>query len=468
MNSKVIMNGQSSEDEPNKMSGNNFVISNDSVKVISETVGISNLDETGLSILSERTTFVLKLILGDSKQFMEKNNRLKLTSDDIDLAMRNRGIEPVFGFYTGEPIPFRMASGGSGREIFFDDEKEVDLNDIISAPPPKVPLECTIKPHWLAIEGIQPLIPENPAPITKKVSSEQGTLNIIGSQKAAESVLNKSKIKLNTVEKVRIKEVTTHELSIEQQLYLKEITEACVGSDENRRIEALNSLMTDTGLFQMLPRLCNFISEGVRINTVQNNLALLIYLMRMTKSLVDNQSLSLEKYLHELIPPIFSCIISRQLCIRPDSDNHWALRDFAARLICQVCKNFNTSTNQLQSRITKMLSTTLQNESAPLATHYGAIICLGELGQEVVKAFVLPHLVQISEKLASVLENSLGMLIISNIDRIAAEHIKTAVLKIVPPVLRQVKNSPDSVEEYKQDHGLYLGPLLHSAVLKLR
>lgn len=32
------------------------------------------------------------------------------------------------------------------------------------------------------------------------------------------------------------------------------------------------------------------------MNVVQNNLALLIYLMRMVKALLDNQSLYLEKY----------------------------------------------------------------------------------------------------------------------------------------------------------------------------
>lgn len=34
----------------------------------------------------------------------------------------------------------------------------------------------------------------------------------------------------------------------------------------------------------------------VKINVVQNNLALLIYLMRMVKSIMDNQTLYLEKY----------------------------------------------------------------------------------------------------------------------------------------------------------------------------
>lgn len=126
------------------------------------------------------------------------------------------------------------------------------------------------------------------------------------------------KQKLKNVETVQIKQLATHELSVEQQLYYKEITEACVGSDEARRAvsrycliftslntftrlqEALQSLSSDPGLHEMLPRMCTFIIEGVRVNVVQNNLALLIYLMRMVKALLDNQSLYLEKYVRQL------------------------------------------------------------------------------------------------------------------------------------------------------------------------
>lgn len=60
--------------------------------------------------------------------------------------------------------------------------------------------------------------------------------------------------------------------------------------------EALSSLATDPGLHQMLPRFIMFVAEGVKINVVQSNLALLIYLMRMVKSLLDNSTLYLEKY----------------------------------------------------------------------------------------------------------------------------------------------------------------------------
>ena len=60
--------------------------------------------------------------------------------------------------------------------------------------------------------------------------------------------------------------------------------------------EALQSLASDPGLHQMLPRFSAFISEGVKVNVVQHNLALLIYLMRMVKSIMDNSTLYLEKY----------------------------------------------------------------------------------------------------------------------------------------------------------------------------
>lgn len=41
-------------------------------------------------------------------------------------------------------------------------------------------------------------------------------------------------------------------------------------------------------------------SSKVRVNVVQNNLALLIYLMRMVKALMDNPTLYLEKYVSEV------------------------------------------------------------------------------------------------------------------------------------------------------------------------
>jgi len=56
--------------------------------------------------------------------------------------------------------------------------------------------------------------------------------------------------------------------------------------------------------------MCTFIAEGVKVNVVQNNLALLIYLMRMVKALLDNPALYLEKYVSPMIYTYYLLVIT--------------------------------------------------------------------------------------------------------------------------------------------------------------
>ncbi|KAH9634151.1 hypothetical protein HF086_001353 [Spodoptera exigua] len=415
-------------------------LSVDSMKTIAESIGIANLGDDAAKELADDVTYRLKLIVQDSMKFMHHSKRQKLSITDIDNALKIKNIECQYGFIQPDSLPFRFASGG-GRELHFVEEKEVDLSDILSAPPPKIPLDVSVRAHWLSVDGIQPTVPENPPPLSKEAQKLESVdpiskLSKPTNKDAAGKPMCGKAARLKASESVHVKQLATHELS---------------------------SLACDPGLHEMLPRMCTFISEGVKVNVVQNNLALLIYLMRMVKALLDNQSLYLEKYLHELIPSVSTCIVSRQLCLRPEMDNHWALRDFAARLMAQICKTFNTSTNNLQTRVTRLFAKALQcpsqtnnetgvgpsmvtsmkeSEKTPLASLYGAVQGLAELGPEVIKVFILPRVRWLGERVEGALSGLGGA------DRLAAGNLKHQLLKVLAPVVRQLRQPPDLPEEY--------------------
>lgn len=408
-----------------------------SIKLISESAEVGQINDEAALFLSNQVTKLLKNVLERADKFRHHSKRRKLMTKDIDHALKTMNMKPVVGFNCTEHIPFRFASGG-GHKIYYPHDKEIELADFIARLQiPKEPKDVALESHWLAIDGIQPAIPQNPPPLTRDEQRLEcvDPLTFMSNyaanntrNKMIESIYNtnhptnghqhhhplgsswnpsnnqltgmaNTNVLKKHIETVQIKPLATHELSVEQQLYYKEITEVCVGNDEPKRSQALNSLAHDPGLHQVLPRLCTFISEGVKVNVVHNNLIFLIYLIRMVKALLDNQSLYLEKYLHELCPTVITCIVAKQICFRPDQDNHYALRDFASKLLANICRTYNTSTNNLQTRITRLLCRALDNPNLPLSSVYGCVSALCELGPEVQQALLIRRIPQIRERL---------------------------------------------------------------------
>ena len=448
------------------------LLSVDSIKTMGESVGITTLNDDAATRLAEDLEYRLKEVIQDAIKFMRHSKRRRLICADIDQALRVKNIEPLYGFDCTEYIPFRHTSGG-GKEIYFPDEKEVNLVDLVSSPLPRLPSDISLRSHWLCVEGVQPTVPENPPPLSLEDQKAEALASTLPAVQPSDPVSYAKEIRFEkkgkkkedpeSVEWSRLKPLQAHALSLEQQLYYKEITDACVGlTSESRCQEALSSLTADPGLYQLLPQFTSFITEGVRVNVTQRKLAVLKHLMKMTQALLENPALTLEKFLHELIPAVFTCLLNKQICLRPESEDHWSLRELAAKILAKICKKYSNSINNIQSRITRTLANTLKPNTQGLSVLYGALAGLTELGQEVTVSLVIPKLKQIGEFMKQALSPPVKLT-----EQVAANKLQYLLQRQCGPLLMHTRPATDSLQQYQEDYG-HLGTALYNQVKNLR
>ncbi|RDX81410.1 Transcription initiation factor TFIID subunit 6 [Mucuna pruriens] len=343
----------------------------ETIEVIAQSIGINNLSPDVALAVAPDVEYRMRQIMQEAIKCMRHSKRTTLTADDVDAALNLKNVEPIYGFASGGPLRFRRAVGH--RDLFYIDDKDIDLKDVIEASLPKAPLDTAITCHWLAIEGVQPAIPEN-APV-----------EVI----SAPSDVKKHEQKDDNLP-VDIKLPVKHVLSRELQLYFDKVTELTLSeSDSVLFKEALVSLATDSGLHPLVPYFTCFIADEVSRGL--NNFPLLFALMRVVSSLLQNPHIHIEPYLHQLMPSVVTCLVAKRLGSRL-ADNHWELRDFTANLVSSICKRFGHVYSNLQSRLTKTLLNAFLDPKKAMTQHYGAIQGLGALGPNVVRLLLLPNL----------------------------------------------------------------------------
>lgn len=342
----------------------------ETIEVIAQSIGITNLSSDAALALAPDVEYRIREIMQEAIKCMRHSKRTILMREDVDGAFGLRNVEPVYGFASGGHLQFKRALGH--RDLFYIDDRDVDFKDVIDSLLPKAPLDTAISCHWLAIEGVQPAIPEN-APV--------------GAVAAPSTCKNNDQKDGHPAD---IKLPVKHILSRELQLYFDKISELTVSkSDSILFKEALVSLATDSGLHPLVPYFTHFIADEVSRGL--HDYSLLFALMRIVRSLLHNPHIHIEPYLHQLMPSVVTCLVSKKLGNR-SADNHWELRDFTAKLVASVCKRYGHVYITLQTRLTKTLVNTLLDPKRSLTQHYGAIQGLAALGPKVVHLFILPNL----------------------------------------------------------------------------
>ncbi|RIA97671.1 hypothetical protein C1645_871171 [Glomus cerebriforme] len=367
----------------------NGLFPKDTIKITAETVGITNLKDKVAAALANDVEYRVHEIIQEANKFMRHSKRTRLTGEDINNALRVRNVDPLYGFSLNDNSKFQRITNNQ-HDLFYVEDDEWEFENVISSAMPRVPNDVSFSAHWLAVEGVQPAIPHNPTPppppeeeskveIRKKNVPKNDDLQV----KAGLSVTNN----------VEVKPLVQHVLSMEHQIFYDKVTKT-MKSEESRdsktKITVLNNLEHDTGLAQLLPYFIQFICEQIGIH-VRKNFNVLEPMLKMAEALINNKSLYLEPYLHNLMPAILTCVVRRKLG-QSIEEKHWSLRELAARILAKICDRYGGSYNTLQPRITRNLMSCFMDTSKSLYTHYGCIVAMGALGREVIRTILVPNL----------------------------------------------------------------------------
>ncbi|KAK9894648.1 TAF-domain-containing protein [Cystobasidium minutum MCA 4210] len=335
-----------------------------SVKDVAESIGIAGLSDEVSGALAADVEYRLREVIEESLKFARHAKRTRLKVEDIDYALKARNIEPLWGFASPHtPISYRKVPHSSGNLYVLEDE-EIDLSKLIQSELPPIPREVTYTAHWLAVEGVQPAIPQNPSPADLRT--------------AAANARSAGRSLALGPEGTEVKPLVAHALPRELQLYFDRLTSAAVDADETTRLAALESFRGDTGLQGLVAYLVQWVAERV-VASLASSLTTLDQCLDILEAMLQNPSLFSEPYLHQILPCVLSILLTSTLGppvtqTQNAQSTHAATRQHAASFLAFILNRYSHTYSALKPRAMQTILRGLVNGCLPDGKHSGTLL----------------------------------------------------------------------------------------------
>ncbi|KAI5135443.1 transcription initiation factor TFIID subunit 6 [Nematocida ausubeli] len=356
-----------------------MLFSIETLKAYAQSKGIPEIEDEDLKILAQDLEYRLKELAQESSKFMIASKRSKLSIEDVNYALLSKEIDPLLGYNTSNSLMFKSIPGSN---LYYVPDEELDLESILTSPLPKIPQKPVISKHWLAIEGVQPQIPQNPLPMERMPEIKK------------EDTLAAMK------EDIEIRNHMKHLLSKELQLYYEKIVQF-IKEKETVSI-ASECLKNESGIQQLIPYFVHFFNEEILKNL--RNGEYLVDIITVYESLIMNKMIFIEPYMHQMLPSLLTCVVGKSIGLdsrdgarAEDGAGSTANEDApglsarrrASATIKHIYDTYSLSYTTLAPRVLNTLLKTWADGAKTPESHYGAIYCLCNLGEKVVNGVVV-------------------------------------------------------------------------------
>ncbi|CAG5130698.1 unnamed protein product, partial [Candidula unifasciata] len=321
---------------------------------------------------------------------------------------------PVHGHGSQEPAAFRQLKE---TDLHFVDDPEVNLTDIALT-------------HWLAVEGVMKVSPAGS-------SNSQGLLLCLAKKMEYTHCLT------------QIKRTQNHLL-------------------HEKLAKALQDIKSNPNLVPILSYLISFVVNGMK--NLSHDLGHLTTMLNTVRALLHNKSLYLmhKPYLSTIVQGVEFCVLEPLAASINVLNDHWVLRDYAARLLAEIVNRWNSPQNHLRFNTVKCLKDVLLDTTKPFYSHYGAIMTLVAMGHKTIEDVVLQHLPQYWPHLQAAMEDTSSENAVARSDshkvhgalRLAAEKVLRRNIKKFEEYsvcckeqneLPQPVSQPESMEDLSED-----------------
>uniref|UniRef100_M4BHA3 TATA box binding protein associated factor (TAF) histone-like fold domain-containing protein n=1 Tax=Hyaloperonospora arabidopsidis (strain Emoy2) TaxID=559515 RepID=M4BHA3_HYAAE len=225
------------------------------LQVVAQSLGLDDISSDCVGELMPEIELRVREVVQDALKFQRHSRRSQLDPTHINQALHYRPCE-------------------DHESLFFAVEEELELSELLNAPLGQIPLQPVLNVHWLAVDGVQPLIPEN-----ESVEDDSTCHTSIKDEAFVNNIDRKPRVK--------------HVLTEEMQLYYTKVTEAVKGDNFELQRAAFTSLAQDPGIHQLLPYFSRFIYEELCENPADDHWALRKYAAKLVAQICERYS---EKY----------------------------------------------------------------------------------------------------------------------------------------------------------------------------
>eukprot|EP01130_Rhizamoeba_saxonica_P000169 TRINITY_DN10169_c0_g1_i1.p1 TRINITY_DN10169_c0_g1~~TRINITY_DN10169_c0_g1_i1.p1 ORF type:complete len:417 (-),score=84.47 TRINITY_DN10169_c0_g1_i1:2-1252(-) len=321
-----------------------ILIKNDTIKVIAEINNIDHLSNDVADLLASDVEFRLREIITESLNYMKQSKRETVSSSDINNAMNLKNYDTLYGHSYNDGIDFLNVGNGT----YIVDDPDIKLQEFVSTIwPQNCPNEKYMQIHWLSLDG-------KPMDENYAISPE-----VAVKEKKYERLFN---IIVNSIR----------------------------DGDANEFESVMFISKTHASIDVILPNLCKFISKEVVDN--MEKLYVLNRIIGLIHALILNEEIRIDPYINQLIPVILTCTIGEKICEDPSEDDHWSLRDQSAILLSIIYNRYGILYKDIKKKMTATLINIFNNPTKSMASQYGALKGISELGIQNIEQLIIPSM----------------------------------------------------------------------------